>query len=936
MRRLPTPFVALLALGAVALVAWFVVAGDEGPRPAPRLDGGPDTTAGGDALEGLGADGGTPLGGTPRETGTSGGARSRAGRPDPRRDRLEGRVVGAGSRPLAGATVTLHSREVGPAWTRRGVPAGPAVLTTMSAGDGTFTLRPLPAGSAWQVQARAPGYGPGFAEAAAPGAFVEVRLDVAGTLVLFVVDPRGQPIPQAQAVHTTPDGSLATTTDAQGIARFEALPTGVGQLKVSHPEHRVHTDPFLAVEPGAVLERTVVLEPAGVLRGRVVADRDEQPLADAEVTITVPTAPALPPAAAVRSDGEGRFEAPDLAGARDRIEVRVRRAGYAEARLLRSATDESELLVRLRRGEPIVVRGAVYTLAGDVVAGARVRVGSASGAADGDEVQARTDPRGGFQATLPAWAGPGTVWQAAAESPAGDAGVAAFVLPREAGAPAPWVEVQVGPTGGIVGRVLDAEGAPAVGAEVRLEAEGNSIASARLLLRSLDRDGTSLVAVCDGEGAFELLGLPVATYRLIARRGTVVAVHPEVLTVSGRELATVEVRLVDGPRITGRVLDGAGAALAGVYVRATPEGGAGAGVERATSARTDAEGAFVLAGLLEGAYRVGLTRPGFRQVGGSARVLAGDPEVTLRMEARGVVVLTLREGGRPYDGVVTVELQAERGRGAASEFEGTGMDRAGPRTLRTSDARVTLDDVDPGPWRVRVHTPGGGVATSGGGFEVLGGQTSHVELELKRGASLSGRVLDPGAEAPAATAWVQAWPWREEDGSTREADATRGSARADAEGRYVLTGLGPGRYLVGVWTRDGAQWSAEVRLREGEERHLDLVRPAPGQVEVRVRDAEGQALEGARITLEREGGGAYVPSYQAMTAAGLIQDPADWSARLSTDATGYAEVPLVPPGTYRVIPVKPGWTIQGTAPTVVLGAGGRVAAEVVLEAGKTE
>ena len=56
-----------------------------------------------------------------------------------------------------------------------------------------------------------------------------------------------------------------------------------------------------------------------------------------------------------------------------------------------------------------------------------------------------------------------------------------------------------------------------------------------------------------------------------------------------------------------------------------------------------------------------------------------------------------------------------------------------------------------------------------------------------------------------------------------------------------------------------------------------------------------------------------------------------WAAATSTDGSGYANVPLVPPGTWTVVPMKPGWRLVGKAPGVTIPPGGQAEARVVLE-----
>ncbi|MCB9824314.1 MAG: carboxypeptidase regulatory-like domain-containing protein [Planctomycetes bacterium] len=924
----------LLAL-AVGGALWLLFLGGGGSTPTPTA--GPLDPLGGPATDSEG-----PLTGADSSAGSLTGdrealdeARRRHAAQGTRLELVEGVVVDAGGNPVSAATVTLHERPRVTAWRRRGHPVGRSLLETRSDEAGRFTLRPLPRGDAFTLRAEAAGHATTLVDVPAPGAWVEMRMAPAGSLRLHIVGGSNQPVAEARAVYTTPEGSYDATSDATGFALLAGLPSGVGQLRVTHPGHRVHADPMVGVVAGEEREQQVVLDAAGVLIGRVVDARDERPLTDASVEVSVPTAPTLPPAAPVSTDADGRFEAPDLAGPRDRVQLHVRRAGYQDTVLTRSATDESDLVISLRRGAPIELRGGVYDGDGRGVGGALLELGPASGAIDVDPVRGSTDERGSFVMKLPGAAGPGSFWQVRATTGSGDAGVAAFVVPRDELAPAPYVEVKLAATGALVGTVLDEHGEPAVGAEIRLEPDGaGSEPSARLLARALSRDGSSLVTTSGEGGAFEMFGLPATTWRVQARRGSVVAEPGDPVTVPAHGVATVEIRLVDGARIRGRVEDPSGTPIPGVHVRAVPEQRVVPALDEGVAGRTDGEGEFEIAGLAQGGWRLAATRMGWRQVGGGARVQAGDSDVVLVMEPRGVLLLDVREGGRPFEGVVTIELSPEGRTAMDSSQGGGGIAAAGPRTLRTEDGRIELPDVDPGGWRVRATTRDGRVATSSGTVDVVGGRTTDpVELTLRDAAVIEGRVVDPTSQAADAVAgaWIQAWPWQEADGSTREERATRGSARADDKGRFRIEGLGAGRYLVGVWTRSGAQWSEDVRVSEGQQLQLELVRKPTGRVEVRVADPQGGPVEGARVTLQRAGGGTWVPSYQAMASAGLVQQPADWAAATSTDGSGYANVPLVPPGTWTVVPMKPGWRLVGKAPGVTIPPGGQAEARVVLE-----
>ena len=242
----------LLAL-AVGGALWLLFLGGGGSTPTPTA--GPLDPLGGPATDSEG-----PLTGADSSAGSLTGdrealdeARRRHAAQGTRLELVEGVVVDAGGNPVSAATVTLHERPRVTAWRRRGHPVGRSLLETRSDEAGRFTLRPLPRGDAFTLRAEAAGHATTLVDVPAPGAWVEMRMAPAGSLRLHIVGGSNQPVAEARAVYTTPEGSYDATSDATGFALLAGLPSGVGQLRVTHPGHRVHADPMVGVVAGEAI-----------------------------------------------------------------------------------------------------------------------------------------------------------------------------------------------------------------------------------------------------------------------------------------------------------------------------------------------------------------------------------------------------------------------------------------------------------------------------------------------------------------------------------------------------------------------------------------------------------------------------------------------------------------------------------------------------------
>ena len=154
-----------------------------------------------------------------------------------------------------------------------------------------------------------------------------------------------------------------------------------------------------------------------------------------------------------------------------------------------------------------------------------------------------------------------------------------------------------------------------------------------------------------------------------------------------------------------------------------------------------------------------------------------------------------------------------------------------------------------------------------------------------RAGDVVGRVVSGGT--PVEGALVSARALRGGGPGSAE-DLTAGQGATDADGRFTLPGLPPGRYLL-LAAREGMTQAAPVVARPGEEALLELTRG--GTLAGIVRDdLDGRPLVAFRIEARRAGRGPRLP----LAAATVV------------DAEGRFRLTGLPPGPVQVLASAPG------------------------------
>lgn len=187
-----------------------------------------------------------------------------------------------------------------------------------------------------------------------------------------------------------------------------------------------------------------------------------------------------------------------------------------------------------------------------------------------------------------------------------------------------------------------------------------------------------------------------------------------------------------------------------------------------------------------------------------------------------------------------------------------------------------FEDLAPGP--AHVHLLRGGESS----VVLARGQTTPLELALRAGVTVAGRVLDEhGEPVPGAEVWLS---------ERYYTNRGHGVARAGADGTFELRAVGPDHWLGA--RAPGHEPSGLVALAGGggDRRELTLVLERRGaRVRGRVLDELGQPLARAQVLLGRE-------QPERRRAADGSEAPGAPPQTTRTDAGGAFELPCTPLG----------------------------------------
>ena len=422
-------------------------------------------------------------------------------------------------------------------------------------------------------------------------------------------------------------------------------------------------NPMMAAAAQRLPEVTHDDDPIGSIRleGQVI-DAADQPVSGATVAID-----ANPPKTVV-TDASGGFVFEGLIARGYRIEA-TSPGGYAGPTRVQLAANPEPITLRLHPGGTVEV-SVVDASSGGPVLGAEVELRATL------TYRAVTDAKG--RATLH---GVGANFAPLSIRALGYAVAAQMLTTSDDAASPVTITVALMKGAAVSGRVVNERGTPVAGAQVSAVS-----ASAPFPVTDPRRDGV----VSKADGTFTLAVLPAGTWRLTATHSTYApATAPPIIVDGEHAKSGIALVLVAGAVVQGKVVDKAGAAIAGANVRAVVRGNTSWREQR--QAFTAADGSFAIAGLSRRDIEVVASH----QTGSSA-IAAVD------LTAKATATLTL-----------TIDV--------VGAIEGTVVDRTG---LGVGDAQVIAEPLYDGGVAARAAWTVRGVqqvvTDQGGGFRFTG------------------------------------------------------------------------------------------------------------------------------------------------------------------------------------------------------------------------
>lgn len=595
---------------------------------------------------------------------------------------------------------------------------------------------------------------------------------------------------------------------------------------------------------------------------------------------------------------------------------------------LEDGQDRSDLVITLTAGRTIA--GVVVDDLGVPLPGMRVGADRARELAPGLQVQTTndseattTDDNGRFvlrgldaaSVSVEAW-GPG---HARARLPAVAAGSTNLVI-------------ELARQAQIHGRLVDEAGVAISGSRVFARAAGqmehmmiddgragtSTDSDGMFVLESVRPGATQVIATGEHlrvvSDAFDVRpGQRVEGVRLVASRGAAVAVT--VRDQAGEPVAGARVKVTEaasgaapasGIRRSVRVRRGASAAPAKDVVFGDPA--------ELGAATTDAQGVARVAGLQAGAVVVEASDPTHARARSEPLQVpqVGQVEAELVLLAGGFVDLRALDASNAPLPAAHYKLQREVHDGSEPVVErgtcdASGLAHIGPLPPGVWTARLALPprpiELAEGVSFMTPDSAGHELVQTEAKVEVVADKTTPITLIRPVLTRLAGSVSDSKGLVDGAKLEL----------STGD-DLGLGSpykAKTDSSGRFELEDLPPGDYVLRYGYPDAFVMSEQaVHIGAGEplvEKQLLL---RTGTLALIVRDEDGEAVAGARVTLDAAGdGGARRPQRQIRMVAVMRTDNGDSRGTTSisagapsatTDAIGEVEITRVPEGKYTL------------------------------------
>ncbi|MEO8348899.1 MAG: carboxypeptidase regulatory-like domain-containing protein [Acidobacteriota bacterium] len=760
-------------------------------------------------------------------------------------EKVSGRVTDDAGKPVAGAKVRAYG----------GLPFEDEDVTlyaeATTGADGSFSMVNAPA-SAGRVTARANGYSPAtqtsFRERVTAG---KLTLRTGGSVTGTVLDPAGKPVEGAVVV----TGTLAAKTDASGAYRLAGVPVGAQAVEAFSKDLAARND-SVRVKKGETSQVPLRLARSAAVTGTVVDEKSRRPIAGVRVS-TASVGFSLrgaEPGRRARTDAKGKFR---LVGLRPRAySIRAAKADYLPVSMpgvVAGVSAPGTVAIALQKSAGIA--GRVTDEAGAPVPGARVQIARDSGM--------RALMRGGPAAFLGrggVTSGPDGAFRlrglTAQRNVTLEAAKAGYVPAKRYG-----VTVKTGESVKDValvvkrglearGRVVDSAGKGIAGAELRVSRPESGGGMGRVMIQMAGMSREKPDASSGADGGFRIAALEPGEYALaVSREGYASKSVPSVAVKAEGLSEWAPVVLTPGVAIGGFVRNGKGEAIVGAEVLSLGEG---SGPRQATS---DPEGRFRLDGLSpDRGVMLNVRADGYAPL--QRTVTPPSDDLSLVLKTAGTIRGRVEDAStnRPItDFTASVREPRGGGMGGMRVFMGG---RQPDKSFQSPDGTFELTDVAPGRWSVSASSPGYRPSEVTG-VDVAEGETKEgVVLPLKKGAVLSGRVLDPRKGTGVPNASVS---WSEESGGPGMAilagfGGGQNAQTTDADGRFRFDGLAAGKINLTARHSDFLDASKPVEVKEDDETAVDLTLSIGGSLAGTVVAKDGRTpVAGAEVELDDQG-----------------------------------------------------------------------------------
>jgi len=736
------------------------------------------------------------------------------------------------------------------------------------------------------------------------------RLDPAPSVALRVRGPDGQPA--GRALVRTPseppipllltdehgETTIGITSDGQAIFRVETARGAFARaLARAHPTQG-------SAPEASIIE--VQLQPPVALSGRV---------ADASTGFAIPDAVvwiSSDPGRRTVAGGSGGFDL-DAPLPRDGLELGVAADGYSTAKAkVMGGRFQSPKEVSIGLVPAAPVAGLIVDAFDNPVGGANVYVeprnrGQIETAIWGLSGRATSGPDGSFWIANAIYA---VSYRLTVEAPA-FAAVQRDLPALERSAPADPVRVVLTRGRQPWGTVVNPEGTPVTGAQVRLlwppedpvagQADGN-------------RDAAEPVHSND-RGEFEFPLVAPGPYGLAIS-------HPEHLDLTGKIAGVPHgegysdlgvFTLTPGAEIHGTVIDSIRRPVPGAEVQTSQRGQALARQERTTT--TDQDGRFRLSGLLPVLADLRAVADGYiTSVVESVRPTTGEPIVIELGEGAslaGRVLGTDGTGAADIEVRLTLSMDEQFRTGASLLWRDFFK-----RGRTDADGRFRFNDLTPARWTAEANNEESGATENG--IELTAGEPREIELRLQPLDQLTVHVTNHLGE-PVTNARVVVSP--------RGRGEQQARGHTDSGGQVHLW-ISPGPATAKAEHPNLLSRSRGIELEPGDnELHIQL---DPGwEISGTVRSASGFPIQGTVVEA-----GKPLPRSSGTDALTLslhgLQRRLKPPSRSVSDADGSFRLTRLDRGRYLLIARLPGYTERESAEEIEINGQSVAGVEIVL------